>query len=96
MNRVVYFITGNKNKLNEVRQIIGDISPYELESMNVDLPEYQGYQDDIAIAKCKAALELVKKPVLVEDTSLCFNALGGLPGAYIKWFLEKLKPEGKS
>lgn len=26
----------------------------------------------------------VKGPVLVEDTCLCFNALKGLPGAYIK------------
>uniref|UniRef100_A0A7N5K6B9 Inosine triphosphate pyrophosphatase n=1 Tax=Ailuropoda melanoleuca TaxID=9646 RepID=A0A7N5K6B9_AILME len=39
-------------------------------------------------------LEEVQGPVLVEDTCLCFNALGGLPGPYIKWFLEKLKPEG--
>uniref|UniRef100_A0A5F9CYL3 Inosine triphosphate pyrophosphatase n=1 Tax=Oryctolagus cuniculus TaxID=9986 RepID=A0A5F9CYL3_RABIT len=38
-------------------------------------------------------LEEVQGPV-VEDTCLCFNALGGLPGPYIKWFLEKLKPEG--
>ncbi|NWX99137.1 ITPA pyrophosphatase, partial [Nothoprocta ornata] len=36
----------------------------------------------------------VRAPVIVEDTCLCFNALGGLPGPYIKWFLEKLKPEG--
>lgn len=27
---------------------------------------------------------------MVEDTSLCFNALQGLPGPYIKWFLDKL------
>ena len=33
-------------------------------------------------------------PVMVEDTSLCFNALGGLPGVYIKWFLEKTGHEG--
>lgn len=33
-------------------------------------------------------------PALVEDTSLCFNALGGLPGVYIKWFLEKLGHDG--
>ena len=26
---------------------------------------------------------------MVEDTSLCFNALNGLPGPYIKWFLDK-------
>jgi len=30
----------------------------------------------------------------VEDTCLCFNALGGLPGPYIKWFLKALQPSG--
>jgi inosine triphosphate pyrophosphatase len=38
--------------------------------------------------------EKVDGPVLVEDTCLCFNALKGLPGPYIKWFLEKLGHEG--
>lgn len=33
-------------------------------------------------------------PVLVEDTCLCFNAMGGLPGPYIKWFLAKLGHDG--
>ena len=32
--------------------------------------------------------------VLTEDTALCFTALGDLPGVYIKWFLDKLKPTG--
>jgi len=31
---------------------------------------------------------------MVEDTSLCFNALHGLPGPYIKWFLTKLGHDG--
>lgn len=31
---------------------------------------------------------------MVEDTSLCFNAMGGLPGPYCKWFLQKLGPAG--
>lgn len=31
---------------------------------------------------------------MVEDTSLCYNALGGLPGVYIKWFLEKTGHDG--
>ena len=31
---------------------------------------------------------------MVEDTSLCFNAYGGLPGPYIKWFLKNLGHEG--
>ena len=36
----------------------------------------------------------ISGPVIVEDTCLCFNALGGLPGPYIKWFLKNLGPDG--
>lgn len=36
----------------------------------------------------------VNGPVIVEDTCLCFNALGGMPGPYIKWFLSALGPDG--
>ncbi|NWY70240.1 ITPA pyrophosphatase, partial [Erithacus rubecula] len=58
------------------------------------VPEYQGEPDEISVQKCREAARQVQGPVIVEDTCLCFNALGGLPGPYIKWFLEKLKPEG--
>ena len=44
--------------------------------------------------KVKLAAEEVGGPVMCEDTSLCFNALNGLPGPYIKWFLEKTGHEG--
>lgn len=30
----------------------------------------------------------------MEDTSLCFNALGGMPGPYIKWFLDEMGSAG--
>ena len=46
--------------------------------------------------KCELAAKEVGGPVMVEDTSLCFNALGGLPGPYIKWFLEKTGHEGST
>jgi inosine triphosphate pyrophosphatase len=46
----------------------------------LDLPEYQGEIDDICQRKCLEAARLVDGPVIVEDTSLCFNALEGLPG----------------
>ncbi|KAF4530998.1 hypothetical protein B566_EDAN009742 [Ephemera danica] len=64
-------------------------------SRKLDLPEYQGESiDEICRLKCLKAARLIQGPVIVEDTSLCFNSLGGLPGPYIKWFLEKLGPEG--
>ncbi|MBZ3891404.1 Inosine triphosphate pyrophosphatase, partial [Sciurus carolinensis] len=78
----------------QVIQILGDKFPCTLVAQKIDLPEYQGEPDEISIQKCQEAARQVQGPVLVEDTCLCFNALGGLPGPYIKWFLEKLKPEG--
>lgn len=56
--------------------------------------ELQGEVDEICRIKCKEAAKHVKGPVIVEDTCLAFNALKGLPGPYIKWFLEKLGPDG--
>jgi Ham1 family len=47
------------------------------------VPELQGEPDEIATEKCKLAAAQVGGPVIVEDTSLCFNALGGLPGPYM-------------
>jgi len=63
--------------------------PFELTNAKIDLPELQGEPEDIAREKCRLAAEAVGGPVMCEDTCLCFNKLGGLPGPYIKWFLEK-------
>ena len=63
--------------------------------LDVDLPELQEV-DTAAIAKNKALLaaQLANGPCLVEDTSLQFHALGGMPGPYIKWFQDKLQSTG--
>jgi inosine triphosphate pyrophosphatase len=58
------------------------------------VPEYQGEPEEIAKEKAKLAAQQVNGPILTEDTSLCFNALHGLPGPYIKWFLDKLGHDG--
>ncbi|KAK3053793.1 nucleoside triphosphate pyrophosphohydrolase ham1 [Extremus antarcticus] len=76
------FITGNANKLKEVQSILATTS-VELRSQNLDLPELQGTIEEITRDKCLRAAEIVKGPVLVEDTCLCFNAMGELPGPYV-------------
>lgn len=80
MSKPITFITGNVKKLEEVAAILGKEFPRELVSKKVDLPELQGEMDEISIKKCQEAARLVDGPVIVEDTCLCFNALGGLPG----------------
>ncbi|CDS13589.1 hypothetical protein LRAMOSA05765 [Lichtheimia ramosa] len=88
----IVFVTGNKNKLAEVQAILS--GAIQLESRKIDLPELQGTTADIAKQKCKMAAEMINGPCITEDTCLCFNAMNGLPGPYIKWFLQSTGPEG--
>lgn len=51
--------------------------------------------NSVARNKALLASQLVGGgPCIVEDTSLCFTALGGMPGPYIKWFQQTLQSEG--
>ncbi|GKY93868.1 hypothetical protein MPSEU_000353700 [Mayamaea pseudoterrestris] len=92
----IIFVTGNKKKLEEVQQILGsDLeASYDITSHKVDLPELQGDPVAIAKEKCMIAAKEIGGACLTEDTSLCFNALNGMPGPYIKWFLESCGHDG--
>ena len=92
----VTFVTGNKKKLEEVQRILsagGDL-PFTLTNHKLDLPELQGGPLEVAKGKCELAAKELNGPCIVEDTSLCFNALNGLPGVYIKWFLDSCGLDG--
>ncbi|CAK7204163.1 nucleoside triphosphate pyrophosphohydrolase ham1 [Sporothrix eucalyptigena] len=95
------FVTGNANKLAEVKAILepadGAATPNSITvtSRKVDLIEIQAAtMEEVTLDKCRRAVELIQGPVLVEDTCLCFDALNGLPGAYIKWFMASLGHDG--
>lgn len=68
----VTFVTGNANKLREVRQILSSsgVTNLDLVSEKIDLPELQGTIDSVARAKCAEAARRMRGPVLVEDTAL--------------------------
>jgi inosine triphosphate pyrophosphatase len=51
------FVTGNANKLAEVRSLLPD--SIELEAVKVDLPELQGTIEDISKDKARRAAALV-------------------------------------
>jgi|EP00979_Chaetoceros_neogracilis_P011754 inosine triphosphate pyrophosphatase len=101
----ISFVTGNEMKAREMSMILAEhgatkgpnpeTSLVDLRVVNVDLPEIQEVSTE-AIAKNKAiqAAQLANGPCVVEDTSLEFVALGGMPGPYIKWFQQELQSEG--
>lgn len=93
--KVLYFVSGNKKKFEEIEAIMKPELPYiDIKQVNIDLPELQGEPEEIVKAKLNVALESHKGPLIIEDTSLCFNSLKGLPGPYIKSFLTKLGTNG--
>ena len=93
----ITFITGNKKKLEEFLSIITG-SPleekYDITNKSFDLDELQGKPEFIASRKAKEATQHCDTAVMVEDVSLCFNALKGLPGPYIKDFLGNVGRQG--
>lgn len=80
------YITGNTNKAREASRLLNK----EVVAIDIDLPEYQGSIEFIARKKAEEALKHTNPPLLVEDIGLYFDELGGLPGPYIKWFLNSM------
>lgn len=79
------FITGNQHKVDYLSRTLG----VNLEHQKIDLDEIQAVDPIVVIDhKVRQAYKGIHKPVLVEDTSLVFNALDGLPGPFIKFFVE--------
>jgi non-canonical purine NTP pyrophosphatase (RdgB/HAM1 family) len=86
----LYFVTGNKNKFEEAKAVIPD-----LRQLDIDLPEIQEIDAKIIIKeKLLEALKHQQAGFIVEDTSLYFDCINGLPGPLIKWFLKTVGNEG--
>lgn len=87
----IIFATSNQSKLDEARNILG----VRIKGTALKIEEIQSL-DPVKVATTKARdyFERLKKPIVVEDVSLSFNALRGLPGTYINDFLQLLGNEG--
>jgi non-canonical purine NTP pyrophosphatase (RdgB/HAM1 family) len=87
---MLYFITGNAGKFREISALIPDI-----QQLRLDLDEIQSLDPQVVIAhKLDQAARQHDGEFIVEDTSLIFACLKGLPGTQIKWFFETLGNEG--
>lgn len=87
----ITFITGNAAKAEQ----LGRHLEIPVNHQKIDLAEIQSLDLlEIVGHKAKEAFKHIGSPVLIEDTSLIFHALGRLPGPLIKWFLTELDNEG--
>lgn len=87
----ITFITSHPKK---AAQISWHLS-HPVTHCKLDLPEIQSLDPHkVARIKAEEAYRQLKRPVLIEDFSIRFEALGNLPGPLIRWFLQELHVEG--
>lgn len=85
------FVTHSRHKVAEAERVLGR----RLMHHRLDLPELQSVDvEEVAIHKVKYAHEVLKRPVMVDDTGLYIDAWRGLPGALVKWFVQRVGDEG--
>lgn len=86
----ITFITGNPKKAEYLEKYLG----FPVAHKKVNLEEIQSLDlYEIVEHKVREAYKTIQSPVLVEDASLEFRALGRLPGTFIKFFLEEMSEE---
>lgn len=81
----IVFATNNKNKLSEIRKILGEsIEIVSLKDIgcDVDIPETGKTLEENAMQKAKYIYDNYGMNVFADDTGLEVDALGGAPGIY--------------
>lgn len=79
--------TGNKNKVQEIKEILGDLNIEVLTKNDIGIEEFDVVEDgatleENSIKKAKALAEKTDYMVIADDTGLFVNALNGEPGVY--------------
>ena len=83
----ITFITGNQKKADYLAKYLG----FPIKHVKLDLDEIQSMDlKEIVEHKVQQAYNEVHGPVIVEDVSLEFAALNGLPGPFIRFFVDNV------
>lgn len=81
------FITGNQDKADYLAKYLG----FPVHHKKLELDEIQSLDlREIVDHKVRQAYAQISTPVIVEDVSLEFAALGRLPGPFIKYFVDEV------
>ena len=87
----IHYVTSNPGNFAEAKHLL---QGHELVHTPLDLEEIQGTSEQIALHKIQEAHNKLKSPCLIDDISVSCPAIGGLPGPYIRAFLEAIGDAG--
>jgi XTP/dITP diphosphohydrolase len=88
------FVTSNKHKLREVKRILAawniDIYPANIDKIEVQDESIEKISKTAALY----AYNILKKPLVVEDSGLFIETLNGFPGPYSSYVYKTIGNEG--
>ncbi len=97
----IYLASGNKNKKRELSQILSDfeiVTPDD-EGIEFDPIETGTTFYENSLIKARTLWNIVHSPVIADDSGICVDALGGIPGVYSARYagpeFPKGRPDGK-
>lgn len=91
--RKIIFVTGNPHKVKEAREILSNAG-FIVEQNNCGYPELQENDlEPIALFGAQWASDKLNCEVMVDDSGLFIEALGGFPGPYSAYVFDKLGNE---
>ena len=92
--KVVFFATGNINKFNEARSILGQYG-IAVGMLRLKGDEIQSDSlKEIAETSVKNAYDRCGLPIFVEDAGLFLDALDGFPGPYAAYVYKTIRNSG--
>lgn len=77
--------------------LVRDLSGMDVEIIQapLDIPESRSSDvQKVARKKVAIAYEMMKEPILAQDSGFFIDSLGGFPGAYVNYVLETIGIEG--
>ncbi len=90
----IAFATGNNGKITEAKKIL---ECFKVHIIQKDIKLIEPRSDSlekIAIEKAKQACEILKNPVIVEDSGLFIKSLNDFPGTYSHIIYDKISDSG--
>ncbi len=85
----IVLASNNKGKIKEIKEIFNDYKIHSLNDKNIDIDviEDQDTFEGNAFKKAKEIYDIVKMPVIADDSGFCISSLDDFPGVHSNRYL---------
>jgi XTP/dITP diphosphohydrolase len=96
MKKILYFVTGNAHKFQEVKQLIESSSvDIEINQSMEPLMELQADSlEEVAQFKAQSVVDKIDSPFIIEDAGFFVEKLHGFPGVYSSYIMKAIGWQG--